>query len=157
MTFHAAGPASERSRSRAKAEASMIQRCCVLSLIAASCLFASVASGQDAGDAKAKDEKLVSAIKAAIEKGLAPDKVEDSVGSKATLNTFRKEDRGPFSRADIVPDPDRKPALPDRDSLQWVAYWIRPVEGRNPKLVGIFWPKKEGKPQIFFGEILPPR
>ena len=135
----------------------MKHRSCVLFLIGASFLSACLGSSQEAGDPKTKDEKLVAAIKSAIEKDLSPDKVEDAVGAKATLNTIRKEDRGSFSRADIIPDPDRKPALPDRDSLQWVAYWVRPVEGRNPKLVGIFWPKKDAKPQIFFGEILPPR
>jgi hypothetical protein len=116
-------------------------------------VFVSVAEG---ADAKASDRKLIAAVKAAAVNGLQPAKVETAVGVKATLNTLRKPDRDSFSRADIVPDPDNKPRLPARDSLRWVVYWVRPIEGRNPKLVGIFWPK-EGKPQVFFGEILPPR
>lgn len=129
--------------------------CFISFLVAATFLSAGLASSQESGDKKAADKKLVAAVKAAADKVIDADKVEAVVGVKATLNTFRKEDRGRFSRVDIVADPDSKPALPDRDGLRWAAYWIRPVEGRNPKLVGIYWPK-EGKPQVFFGEILPP-
>jgi hypothetical protein len=134
----------------------MNRQCYISCLIAAGFLFKFADSAQAAGNAKAKDEKLVAAVKAAAGKGIGPKNVEVAVGTKATLNTFHKEDRGPFSRADIVPDPDQKPVLPERASLRWVAYWVRPLEARNPKIVGIFWPKK-GKPQMFFGEVLPPR
>jgi hypothetical protein len=102
-----------------------------------------------------KDEKLVSAIQSALKHGIGPAKVEAAVGKRATLNTVRKGDRDPFEHADIAPDRDSGPALPDRKTIRHAAYWVRPIEGRNPKLVGIVWPKT-GKPQIFFGELLPP-
>ena len=103
-----------------------------------------------------EDAKLVAAVRAAVKKGLAPGKVEATVGRRATLNTFRKEDEGPFQRADIAADADLEPALPERKSLRWVAYWVRPVKSRNPKIVGLAWSKK-GQAQLFFGEVLPPR
>jgi ankyrin repeat protein len=108
------------------------------------------------GGTRPEDEKLIAAVKGAAEKAIAADKVEAAVGSKATLNTFRAGDRDTFSIADIAVDPDRKPAMPDRDSLRWVAYWVRPVDSHNPKIVGVCWPK-DGKPKVFFGEVLPPR
>ena len=119
-------------------------------------LLAASGDGQRSADiTKGRDAKLVAAVKAAADKGLAPDKVEAVVGTRATLNTIREEDRGPFSRADIARDPDGGPGLPTRKTTRWAAYWVRPVEARNPKIVGIVWPK-EGKPRVFFGEVLPP-
>src|SRR5262249_26921793 len=112
-------------------------------------------AAQKPAAAKAKDARLVAAISAAAGKRITPDKVEAAVGTRATLNTFRKEDRLVLSHVDIVPDPDRQPPLPASDTIRWVAYWIRPIGSRNPKVVGICWPK-DGRPQVFFGEVLPP-
>ena len=124
-------------------------------LLAADLLFAAAASGLAGVDAEGADAKLLAAVKAAADKGIGPDKIEAAVGTKATLNTRRAADRDAFSGADIAEDPGRKPALPARDSLRWVVYWVRPVDSRNPKVVGVCWPK-EGKPQLFYGEVLPP-
>jgi hypothetical protein len=114
--------------------------------------FAPAPSTQKNSD---KDKKLIDAVKAAVAKGVAPADVDAVVGTKATLNTVRERDRGAFSRVDLVADDDNKPALPDRNSLRWVAYWVRSVKSKNPKVVGIYWPK-EGKPRTFYGEVLPP-
>jgi hypothetical protein len=113
--------------------------------------FAPAPSARNDAD---KDTKLVEAVKAAAAKGVAPTDVGAIVGTKSTLNTARDKDRATFSRVDLVEDPDNKPPLPDRETLRWVAYWVRPVEARNPKIVGIYWPK-EGKPRMFYGEVLP--
>lgn len=118
-------------------------------------MIATRSPAQEVMDPKARDAKLLEAIRAAARKGIGPEKIEAAVGSEATINTVRERDRDTFSIADIAADPGRKPALPDRASLKWVAYWVRPVESRNPKIAGIFWPKK-GKPQVFYGEVLPP-
>jgi len=132
-------------------------RCLLLEgLLTPVLLFASATSTPAAGHADGTDANLLAAVKAAAEKGIGPDKVEAAVGTKATLNTLRKVDRDAFSLADIAADPDRKPALPPRDSLRWVVYWVRPIDSRTPKIVGIVWPR-EGKPQPFYGEVLPPR
>ena len=117
------------------------------------------ASGDGRGPAditKDADARLVARVKAAAAKGIMPDKIEAAVRTRATLNTFREEDRGPFRRADIAPDPDGGPGLPDAKTIRWAAYWVRPVEARNPRIVGIVWPK-EGRPRVFFGKALPPR
>jgi hypothetical protein len=106
-------------------------------------------------NAAKEDARLLAAVEAAGKNGLAPGKVEAAVGRRATLNTFREEDDGPFHRADIAPDRKRNPSLPGRKGIRWAAYWVRPVEARNPRIVGIVWPKK-GKPRIFYGEVLPP-
>jgi hypothetical protein len=119
------------------------------------CILAASDSAQEKGAGRTKDALLVAAVRAAAAKGLRPDKVEAVVGQRATLNTFRKQDVDSFQSADIAPDPNRKPALPERKTLRWAAYWVRPVESRNPKVVGIAWPKK-GAPRLFFGEVLPP-
>jgi hypothetical protein len=121
------------------------------------CGFLLAVSGQaqEKDDTKLKDEKLIASLKAALKQEIEADKVEAAVG-RAALNTVRRQDRDTFSRADIAPDPDSGPALPDRETIRYVAYWVRPVESRNPKIVGIVWPNK-GKPHVFFGEVLPPR
>jgi cobalt/nickel transport protein len=102
-----------------------------------------------------KDDKLVAAIKAAIANEVEPGKIEAAVGTKATLNTIRKDDATAFALADIAADAASGPALPDRKTIRYVAYWVRPVEGRNPRIVGIVWPNT-GKLQLFYGELLPP-
>jgi hypothetical protein len=113
------------------------------------------AGGTGDPSTETKDEKLVRAIKKAIENEVEPGKVDANVGSKATLNTLRKEDAGLFEIVDIAADPGSGPALPDRKTIKYVAYWVRPVDGKNPKIVGIVWPK-QGKSQIFYGQVLPP-
>jgi hypothetical protein len=118
-------------------------------------LLAVPAPAQEKDESRVKDEKLIASLKAAIKQEIEADKVEAAVG-RATLNTVRRRDRDTFSRADIAPDADSGPALPDRETIRYVAYWIRPLESHNPKIVGIVWPNK-GKPHIFFGEVLPPR
>ena len=117
-------------------------------------LWSGLGAGQEAGDAKAADAKLIAAVRAAVEKGIEPDKAEEVAGKRATLNTLRKEDRMLFEIVSIAEDQDRKPTFPKGDTPRCVAYWVRPVEGRNPKVVGVYWPK-EGKARIFFGEVLP--
>jgi hypothetical protein len=112
-------------------------------------------AGAPAPDMAEKDRKLVAAVRVAAARDLAPNEAERAVGMKAVLNTSRERDRWVFTRADIVADPDHEEALPARDSIRWAAYWVRNVESRNPKLVGIYWPK-EGRPKVFFGELLPP-
>ncbi len=109
----------------------------------------------DPGSAEERDQKLIKAIKAAVEQEVEPGKVEASVGVKATINTSRKADADTFGRTDIAADRDSGPAMGNRDDISHVAYWVRPIDSRNPKLVGIVWPKK-GKPRIFFAELLPP-
>lgn len=134
----------------------MSQRFLPCTLLAVILFFSAGVSGQETTDAKVKDRKLVEAIRAAVARGLEPNRIDAAVGEKAVLNTYRRDDRDSFERADIVADPDRRPPLPDRGTLRWAAYWVRPVESRNPMIVGICWPKV-GKPTIFYGEILPPR
>ena len=124
-------------------------------LLAAALLLASALPASAGMDAESADSKLLAAVKAAAEKGIEPGKIEAAVGTKATLNTLREVDRDAFSRADIAEDPGRKPALPARDSLRCVVYWVRPIDSKNPKIVGVCWPK-EGRPRLFYGEVLPP-
>jgi hypothetical protein len=126
-------------------------------LILCGCIFglllAVAGQAQEKDDAKRKDEKLIASIKAALKQEIEADKVEAAVG-RAALNTVREQDRDTFSLADIATDSDSGPALPDRETIRYVVYWVRPGESRNPKIVGIVWPNK-GKPQVFFGEVLP--
>jgi hypothetical protein len=121
-------------------------------LVAAVCV---IRAAGGPGSAEEQDQKLVKAIKAAVKQEVEPGKVEASVGAKATLNTIRKGDVDTLAGTDIAADRDSRPALGERDAINHVAYWVRPVESRNPRLVGIVWPKK-GKPRIFYGELLPP-
>jgi len=124
-------------------------------LTALALLRAPADGDQEKGVALTPDARLIAAVQTAAAKGLAPGKVEATVGKRAALNTFRKDDSWTFTRADIAPDPNQKPPMPDRKTLRWVAYWVRPVESHNPRIIGIAWPKK-GRPKVFFGEVLPP-
>src|SRR5215475_4237565 len=93
-------------------------------LFAGSCCCVAV-TGHELNAAEMADRKLIAAIKTALKQADGPESVVAAVGEKATLNTVWKPDRVAFLLAHIEPDPDRGPALPDRDSLRWLVYWVR--------------------------------
>jgi hypothetical protein len=131
--------------------------CNRLVMLAVCSAAAGLASAEEPIDAKARDEKLIAAVQAAAGKGLSPDEAEKAVGVRATLSTVRSADKALFDQmVSFRPDSDRKTDLPGSE-YKWVAYWVREVNGKDgyPKVVGVCWPK-EGKPRVFFCEILPP-
>src|SRR4051812_14554276 len=69
--------------------------------------------GQPADAEAAKhDAELIAAIERALKNGAEPETVETLVGTPATLNTSREEDRASFEFVDLGAAPDAKPFLP---------------------------------------------
>ena len=65
-----------------------------------------------------EDKKLVDAIKKATKDGIAPDKIEAAVGTKATINTSRgKVDSDILERGGFSDDPLEKELFP-RNSVR---------------------------------------
>jgi hypothetical protein len=120
------------------------------------------------------DARLLVGVKAAASRGIPPDQVEAVVGRQAVVNTFKTEhgdralERLSFAMWGPRPDvPDRlfpSPAAAARYAKEWthrlytaqeVVCWVRPVEGRPRKLVGIAW-HDDGEAEVFFGVVSPP-
>ncbi len=99
------------------------------------------------------DKQLMEAVKKALAEKVKPHEVERFVGARATISTLRKGERDALSAAKF--EPDTKMGLPKLRDAEQVVYWIRPVETRNPSLVGLVW-SKGGAVELFTGFVLPP-
>jgi hypothetical protein len=85
------------------------------------------------------------------------------VGRKATINTDRDGlDVVRFIKnyeGDVEGRRRRKgddePPLPNWDGAKHVVYWVRPVEARNPRCVGLIW-GRDGVPRARVFIIYPP-
>jgi hypothetical protein len=102
-----------------------------------------------------QDADLIDAVRRAARAGIPPADVEEYVGSTAWINTIREPDRLAVAMADIAADDESGTETPKLADARDVAYWGRPVESQNPRLVGITW-DAEGTSRIFFGVLYPP-
>jgi hypothetical protein len=100
------------------------------------------------------DDRLLQAIRSAVRDRLAPGAVEARIGRRAVINTQRPGDRAILENVDIVTDDKRGDPVPVRRARD-VAYWMRPVGGRNPRIAGILW-HGDGSSELFVGAVLPP-
>jgi hypothetical protein len=100
------------------------------------------------------DSELVDRIRAAAAQAVAPDRVEDSVGERAWINTTRPADRLAVQGAEIEAEDSAAP-VPRLRAARDVVYWGRPLPGRNPRIVGIAW-HADGSSEVFLGVLYPP-
>jgi hypothetical protein len=80
--------------------------------------------------------------------------IESFVGRKATISTLRKHDKDALEIGNIVIDPKDGQTVSLSDATN-VVYWIRPVTGTNPTLIGLAW-TKHNEIQVFTGTVCPP-
>jgi hypothetical protein len=99
------------------------------------------------------EEPLVLKVREAIEKKVAIENIEKFVGEDATVNTMRPVDRDVLALADIEIDRKNSQIASLKDAKH-VVYWIRSIESRNPKLVGVAWTAQD-EMKVFFGVVLP--
>jgi hypothetical protein len=108
------------------------------------------------------DAELIALVKRAEERRVPPQAVEQFVGRKATINTDRDGlDVVRFIKhfgGDVEgrrPTAGEGPPLPNWDGAKHVVYWVRPLEVRNPRCVGLIW-SRDGVPRVCFFVIYPP-
>ncbi|MCZ7648953.1 MAG: hypothetical protein M5U26_27465 [Planctomycetota bacterium] len=102
---------------------------------------------------KLSDKELVAKIREAVEKKIDPEKVQEFVGTKPTLSTVGDENTLRFSLVTI--DYENRESVPKWDKRKNVIYWVRPIESKRTKVIGIFY-LKDGGMQIFEGEVATP-
>src|SRR5262249_24095604 len=103
-----------------------------------------------------KDSQLTQAVKRAVEKRIDSSLVEEFVGLRATLHTGRTGDRDTLLLAKgLDADREKQEELPDFDSAIAVVYWIRPIESKTTKIIGIVW-NKNNSMEVFWGVIYHP-
>jgi hypothetical protein len=108
-----------------------------------------------------EDQELIALVKKAERGHVTPEAVERFVGRKATINTdrdglavvrFIKHYVGDGVRR-LPPMGDEEPPLPNWNDAKHVAYWVRPLNERNPRCVGLVW-GRDGVPRVCFFIIL---
>jgi hypothetical protein len=139
-------------------------------LLVQACLAVTVLAGPGAlawgppepdGAAVCADADLIAAVKAAARRGVGPEMVELVVGRRAVINTTR-DDRAIVESANLEADGEgpttgegKARPLPELAKVRHVVYWGRPVEARNPRMVGIAW-DEDGTARVFFFVVYPP-
>lgn len=104
-----------------------------------------------------RDNVLVRAVESAVNEKLPLEKVKTRVGVQPTMITSGNSASKALARArvEIDRDPPNVSPIPVIRSATVVVYWIRPMDSRFPKVIGIAW-NEEGKGEIFSGILLPP-
>jgi hypothetical protein len=101
------------------------------------------------------DEALIRGVRSAVDARIAPDKLEAHVGHKAMVNTTTGFPLEGLRRVNLIPDPGHPGDTLNLDSAAAVVYFGRPVDGDDPKVVGVQY-RRDGSAAVFFGIVLPP-
>jgi hypothetical protein len=99
------------------------------------------------------DERLIAKVREAARTGAAVGTLEATIGV-ATFTTARQP-LDILRRVELVPEPDHPDDRWVFAEAAGVAYWTRPIESHNPRVVGVIY-RKDGSTKIFFAELLPP-
>jgi hypothetical protein len=101
------------------------------------------------------DERLIARVRALSEGTVDPAAFEERVGSKALVNTSGSFPLEALRRMPLAPEPDHPDETLELASAQTVIYWSRPIEAKNPRVVGIQI-DQTGTAAVFFAVVFPP-
>ena len=101
------------------------------------------------------DDRLIAQVRAVSEGIVDPATVEERVGRKALVNTSGEFPLDALRRVQFTQEPDYPGEMLELDSAQTVIYWPRPIEGDNPRVVGIQL-DRAGAATVFFAVVSPP-
>lgn len=104
---------------------------------------------------KTDDDELITRVRAAVAAGDAPDTLAARIGRKPAIDTTAGQPIAMLRRVDLVPDPDHPSEALALASARAVVYWVRPIQAKDPRVVGV-QVGADGKPSMFFGVVLPP-
>jgi hypothetical protein len=100
-----------------------------------------------------EDSRLVAAIMKAAEERMPIEGIEKTVGVRATINTQRQHERELLAMTDISGDPPESVEAPRVHSASNVVFWVRPVESRLPRIIGVVW-YGEDQGEVFTGVVM---
>lgn len=101
------------------------------------------------------DDELITRVRAAVAAGDAPETLAARIGRKPAIDTTAGQPIALLRRVDLVPDPDHPGEVFTLEGARAVVYWIRPIQTKDPRVVGV-QVGADGKPHAFFGVVLPP-
>jgi hypothetical protein len=101
------------------------------------------------------DDELITRVQEAVRAGVAPDALAERVGRKPAIDTTAGQPIEMLRRVNLIPDPDHPTEAFSLESAREVVYWVRPIEAKNPRIVGVQL-DTDGKAHKFFGVVLPP-
>jgi hypothetical protein len=111
-----------------------------------------------------EDAELIASVKSAARRGITPQAIERFVGQKAVINTLRDGHDVILILKGIGGDRERRresdhgadmPPVPDLSEAKRVVCWERPLDERNPRMVGIAW-DEYGVAKVVFFVVYPP-
>jgi len=112
-----------------------------------------------------EDDALVRRVNASAAARANPVEAETIVGIKPEMNSNLIDDRFRLARTALTIDLAQAPQPVDKEYSMRIArlkrqatvmYWVRPLDSRHPRVVGITW-DRQGNPAVFFGVVYPPR
>lgn len=101
------------------------------------------------------NDELITRVRAAVAADEAPETLATRIGRKPAIDTTAGQPIALLRRVDLVPDPDHPGEVLALEGARAVVYWIRPIQARDPRAVGV-QVGADGKPHMFFGVVLPP-
>jgi hypothetical protein len=102
------------------------------------------------------DDELTTRVRAAVAAGDAPETLAARIGRKPAIDTTAGQPIALLRRVDLVPDPDHPGEAFALEDARAVVYWIRPIQAKDPRVVGV-QVGANGKPRMFFGVVQPPK
>jgi hypothetical protein len=100
------------------------------------------------------DERLIERVRDAARARVAVASVEAAVGQKPLINTTANYPNEGLRRVEFQDDPDFPSEVLVLADATAVVYWSRPIESKNPRVVGVQY-RKDGSASVFFAAILP--
>jgi hypothetical protein len=100
------------------------------------------------------DDELIDAVRRAAQARLTPDAAEAAVG-EAVVNTSRNLPLEALRRVDLIADEASGQKTLSLEGARDVVYWERPLESKDPRMVGLIW-RADDSVEVFFGVVLPP-
>jgi hypothetical protein len=100
------------------------------------------------------DAELIEAVRRVAQARLTPDAAEAAVG-EAAVNTSRNLSLAALRRTNLIADEASSQQTLSLEGARDVVYWERPLESKDPRMVGLIW-RADGAVEVFFGVVLPP-
>jgi hypothetical protein len=113
--------------------------------------------GQSIEPVDPEDEWLIATVIAGVNRGATAEQLEQLVGLAPAVSTLRPGERGRlrWTRLELDGERPNECSLEQVKEADQVVFWVRPINSRNPKCVGVAW-REGGRAHVFFGVICTP-
>jgi hypothetical protein len=102
-----------------------------------------------------EDFRLIQSVLGSVNKKYGPEKTVKVVRKQVLVDSNNPKQKLAFSYLNLQPDPQMKMGdMPELWKCKAFLIWLRPVESKIPKVVGVYWTDKM-ECRVFYGVLLP--